>query len=70
MLGENREDSVTAADGKVNKTAAPKVMSPILLCLPTMSEAEFGGTAAEVEPSRQYSITYGCCVTYGSRGVV
>jgi len=30
-------------------------MLPILLCWPTTSEADTGGTAAEVEPSHQYS---------------
>jgi len=31
-------------------------MPPILLCWPTMSEADVGDMAAEVEPSRQYSV--------------
>ena len=35
---------------------ARKVMPPILLCWPTMSEADVGDMAAEVEPSRQYSV--------------
>jgi hypothetical protein len=30
---------------------APKVMSPILLCWPTTSEADAGGRAVEVKPS-------------------
>jgi len=46
--------------------AAPKVMPPALLCWPT-SDADGGGTAVDVEPSHQYSIT---CVTDGSRGAV
>ena len=33
-----------------------------------MSEVDVGGMAAEVEPSCQYSITFCCCVTEGSRG--
>jgi len=35
-----------------------------------MSEADVGGMAAEVEPSHQYSATFCCCVTDGSRGAV
>ena len=31
--------------------AAPKVMSPTLLCWPTTSEADVGGMAVEVGPS-------------------
>ena len=30
---------------------APKVVSPILLCWPTMSEADGGGIVVMVEPS-------------------
>ena len=48
--------------------ATPKVMSPILLCWPMMSQADSGGMAVEVEPSHQYSITCCCCVTDGSGG--
>jgi len=33
-----------------------------------MSEADVGGTTAEVEPSHQYPITVYCCATDGSRG--
>jgi len=44
------------------------VMSPILLCWPTVSEADDGGWAVEVEPSHQYSIMFCCCVMDGSRG--
>ena len=43
-------------------------MPPILLCCPTMSEADIGGKTAEAEPSHQYSITCCCRVTDGSRG--
>ena len=32
-----------------------------------MSEADVGGLAVEVEPSHQYSPTFCCCVTDGSR---
>jgi len=32
-----------------------------------MSEEDFGGMAVEIEPSHQYSITFCCCVTNGSR---
>jgi len=38
--------------------AALKVMPPVLLCWPTMSETDFGGIAVEDEPSFQYSICF------------
>ena len=44
---------------------APKVMPPILLCCPMMSEADGGGIA--VEPSQKYSIIFCYCVSDGSR---
>ena len=47
-----------------------KVMPPVLLCLPTLSEADVGGMAIKVEPYCQYSVAFCCCVTDGSRGVV
>ena len=50
--------------------AALKVMPPILLYLPTISEVDVGGMAVAVEPSHQYSVTCRCCVTDGSRGAV
>ena len=50
--------------------AAGKVMPPILLSWPSMSEADVGGMAVEVEPSHQYSATFCCHVTDGSRGAV
>ena len=50
--------------------AAPKVMPPVLLCWPTMSESDGGGTAVEAEPSCQFPITFCCRVTGGSRGAV
>jgi len=34
------------------------------------SETDVGRMAVEVEPSHQYSLTFCCCVTDGSRGVV
>lgn len=37
-------------DNKYMSTAL-KVMPPTLLCQPTTSELDFGGTAVEVEPS-------------------
>jgi len=49
-------------------TAAPKVMPPILLCWPTTSEANV--MAAEVEPSRQYSVKFCCRATDDSSGAV
>ena len=50
--------------------AAPKVMPPILLCWPTTSEADVGGMAVEVDPSRQYSVEFFCRATDDSRGAV
>ena len=50
--------------------AALKVMPPILLCWPMTSEVEAGTTAVEVESSCQYSVTFWCYVTDGSRGTV
>ena len=50
--------------------AAPKVMPPILSCWPMMSEVDADGMAVEVEPPHQYSITFCCNVTNGSRGAV
>ena len=49
------------------KTAL-KIMPPILLCWPMMSEADVGGMAVKAEPSHQHSMTFCCCVTDGSRG--
>ena len=50
--------------------AAPKVMPPILLCCPTMSEADVGGTAVETELSHEYPVIFCYCVTDGSRGAI
>jgi len=47
-----------------------KEMPPILLCWPTMLEADAGGMAVGTEPSFQYSIPFCCCVTDNSRGAV
>ena len=47
---------------------AMKVMSPILLCWTRTSETDVGGIAVEPETSEQYSITFCCCETDGSRG--
>ena len=49
---------------------APKVIPPILLCWPMISDTNIGGMAVEVEPSHQYFITFCCCETDGSRGAV
>ena len=54
----------------IAKRAVPKVMSPILLCWPTTSQADVGGMAGEVEPSHQYPVTFCCRVTDGSRRAV
>ena len=50
--------------------AALKIMPPILLCWPATSELDAGDMAVEAEFSHQYSITFRCCVTDGSRGAV
>jgi len=47
--------------------AALKVV-PSILCWPMMSEVDAGGMAVEVEASHQYSMTFCCHVTDGSRG--
>ena len=39
---------------KLITRSIPKVMPPILLCWPMMSEADIGGMAVEVESSYQY----------------
>ena len=50
-------------------SAALKLMSSVLLCWPLMSEvADVGVMAVEAKPSHQYSITFRCCATDGSRG--
>jgi len=52
----------------LNTRVALKLMHPILLCWPMMSEADIGGMAVEVEPSHQYSVKFCCRVTNDSRG--
>ena len=47
---------------------APKLMPPILFRWSTMSEADVGGMAVEVECSHQYSVPCCCPVTDGNRG--
>jgi hypothetical protein len=47
---------------------APKLITPILLCWPTTSEADVDDMAVEVEPSRQYSVKFGCRAPDDSRG--
>jgi len=47
-----------------------KVLPAISLCWPTMSEMDVGSMAVDVELSHQYSITFCCPVTDGSRGAV
>jgi len=51
------------------RRAAPKVMPPILLYWPTMSEADTDGIAVGVELSCQLSVTFHCCSTDGSMEV-
>ena len=50
--------------------AALEVMPPLLLCWPTVSEADVGAMIVEAERSHQYSITFCHCATDGSRGAV
>lgn len=50
--------------------AALKVTTPILLCWLMTSEAGVGVMAIEAEPSYQYSITFCCHITDGSRRAV
>jgi len=50
--------------------AAMKVMLPILLWWPTVSVADVGGMAVEVEPSHQCSVTFCCHARDGSREAV
>ena len=45
-------------------------MLSVLWYWPMTSEADVGAMAVEVEPSHQYSVTFCCCVTDGSRGAV
>jgi len=47
-----------------------KVMPPILLYWPIVSEMKVVGMAIDVEASHQYSVTFCCCATDGSRGAV
>ena len=46
--------------------AAPKIMPPVLLCWPTVSEADVDHM---VKPCHKYFITFCCPVTGGSRTV-
>ena len=50
--------------------AALKIMPPILWCWPLTADVHVGGMAVEVEPSQQYSVTFCCHVTDGSRGAL
>ena len=54
----------------VRTRSARKVMPSLLLCWPTASKVGAGGMAVEAEPFQQYSITFCCCTTDGSRGVL
>jgi len=49
--------------------AALKVMPPILLCWPKMSEEDVGGMEVEVEPSHYFTV-FCCRAVDGSRGAV
>ena len=50
--------------------AALKVMPPVRFFRPAVAQADVGGMAVEVEPSRQYPIACCCRATDGSRGAV
>ena len=50
--------------------AALKVVCPMLLCLPVMSEADDGGMTVEVEPTDQCSLTFCSCIIDDSNGVL
>ena len=50
--------------------SALRVMPPILLYWPMISQANVGDTAVEIEPSHRYPITFCCCVADGSGGAV
>ena len=63
-------DAVCGSFTYINARAPLKAVPPILLCWPMMSEADVGGMAVEVEPSHQYSITFCCHITDGSRRAV
>ena len=45
-------------------------MPSLLLCCLTASEADVSGMKVELDPSRQYPVTFCCHVTDGSREVV
>jgi len=45
----------------VHMKLAPKIMPPILLWWPTMSEVNAGDMAVGAEPSHQHSIPFCCC---------
>ena len=45
-------------------------MPPILLCLPITSETDAGDMTLEVELSHQYSSTFCCHVTDGSKRAI
>jgi len=51
-------------------SSASKVMPPILLFWPMTSQADAGDMEVKVESCCQYSGTFCCCVTDGSRGAV
>ena len=53
-----------------NTKVALKVMLLILLCWPTVSEADVGGITVQVESSHQYSLPFCYLATDGSRGAV
>ena len=48
----------------------PEVMPPILSYRPMTSDVDVGGMAVEAGPSHQYSITFCCHMSDGSRGAV
>jgi len=57
-------------DGVHFTRAAPKEISPVLLCQLMTSKVDVGSIAEEAECSQQYSVMLCCRVTDGSRGAV
>ena len=55
---------------KIYMRAAIKVMPSFLLCWHMTIDADVGDMTAEIEPSHQYSITFCCHDTDGSRGII
>ena len=55
---------------KMSIRAAPKVLLPIFLRWPTVSEVDIAGMTLEAESSLQDSVVFFCCVMHGNRRTV